>query len=70
MEAEAVSSDTVRPQRNNLAPLSPGASADQDMREIVATVEKARKAASNAAQVWKGGGCDHTFSEGLLATSN
>lgn len=53
MEAEAISSDTKRDggRRGANGPLSPGSSADQDMRELVGTVDKARRAASNAAQV-------------------
>eukprot|EP00904_Undaria_pinnatifida_P011109 jgi/Undpi1/7128/HiC_scaffold_22.g09602.m1 len=54
MEAEAVSSNTVRPinsQNRVQSPLSPGASADEDMRALVATVDKARRAAQNAVQV-------------------
>lgn len=54
MEAEAISSDSRRAgagRRNANGPMSPGASADQDMRALVSTVDKARRAAGNAAQV-------------------
>lgn len=57
MEAEAVSSEgTGRPvgggvRKNNLAPMSPGASADEDIMVLVATVDKARRAAQNISQV-------------------
>lgn len=56
MEAEAVSSEgTGRPaagtRKNDLAPMSPGASADEDIMALVATVDKARRAALNVSQV-------------------
>lgn len=58
MEAEAISKDTLRPagsaRGSTLAPMSPGASADQDMRALVATIDKARRAAQNTAQVGSG----------------
>ncbi|CAM9517584.1 unnamed protein product [Ectocarpus sp. 8 AP-2014] len=53
MEAEAVSSaGTGRPvEKNNRPPMSPGASADEDIKALVATVDKARRAAQNTSQV-------------------
>eukprot|EP00903_Cladosiphon_okamuranus_P015046 g13919.t2 len=57
MEAEALSSDCGDgPQRGtrqkrNMPPKSPGASADEDIIALVATVDKARRAAQNASQV-------------------
>jgi len=62
MEAEAVSSEgTGRPvgagvaaAQKSMPPLSPGASADEDIMALVATVDKARRAAQNASQVWFG----------------
>lgn len=58
MEAEAVSEGTGRPvgpgtnaAQQRRPPLSPGASADEDIRGLVATVDKARRAAQNASQV-------------------
>lgn len=55
MEAEANSSDTysggVNSDNSPKTPLSPGSSADADMRALVATVDKARRAARNAVQV-------------------
>lgn len=61
MEAEAVSSDCGGrpqgggPQKRNMPPKSPGASADEDIIALVATVEKARRAARNASQVCHSG---------------
>lgn len=59
MEAEAVSSEgTSRPaggkRKNSLEPMSPGASADEDIMALVATVDKARRAAQNVSQVCAG----------------
>lgn len=54
MEAEAVSSDTIKPGHFRIksgGPMSPGASADQDMRALVAVIDKARRAATNATAV-------------------
>lgn len=53
MEAEANSSDTYSGgvKSDKKTPLSPGSSADADMRALVATVDKARRAARNAVQV-------------------
>lgn len=59
MEAEAVSSaGTGRPvEKNNRPPMSPGASADEDIKALVATVDKARRAAQNTSQVCGRLGC-------------
>ncbi|CAM9530215.1 unnamed protein product, partial [Hapterophycus canaliculatus] len=52
MEAEAVGGGRRSSSTNNsTAPLSPGASADEDIKALVAAVEKARRAAQNASQV-------------------
>lgn len=57
MEAEAISSDSKprapTSRRPSSYPKSPGASADADMRTLVATIDKARRAAMNAAEVSK-----------------
>lgn len=52
MEAEAVGGGRRSSSNSNsTAPLSPGASADEDIKALVAAVDKARRAAQNASQV-------------------
>lgn len=56
MEAEAISADNQQippgsARRAGVPPPSPGASADQDMIALVATIDKARRAAQNVNEV-------------------